>query len=358
MSGLPRQHYSFDWGSGVATKQSTRLKRRGHALKVGLVSDTHESEDPQTLINLLLSLRCDLHVHLGDVGGARGVMQAVREFKRTQGSVEGLDEQTRQSYFRLIEQGISPMRAYGEAILGGSPTEREQRRIETRENYTSVIRMLAGLDNAYCLTGNVDRALLRAGVLTDSGGGLDCRLVAWPEWLDFGETAIVLWPSMRVGNAEEGQRLRELVADFASRGQGKRQVVVFGHEQLFKGPQPGVYKSRVKARGLDSVNIPWFEPNPSWHYLVSLFRQLPTKVEVGHVFGHVHDPQDVVQAGIPYLKSASIMHYRLYGLGQRVCEGDRGQGLRRTLPVFYVPSNRVATLSLGLDGLGWEVFAP
>lgn len=341
-----------------AVRQVERGGRGERPLKIGLLSDTHESANPQSLIDRLRGLGCDLHVHLGDVGGARGVMQAVRDFKRSLGSLEGLTDKQRQDYARLTAEGASPMRAYGEAVLGADPEVREQRRRETQESYAEVLRALNDLANVHCLAGNVDKVLFKAGVLTSPDVVHSVTLVTRPVCLEFGHRAVVLWPSMRGRDPEQDRLLRELVADFVGRAEGKRQVVVLGHEQLFKGPVPRVYKSRVEDRGLDAVTVPWFEPSPSWRYLVSFFRQLPPDVEAGYVFGHVHDAQEVIEAGIPHLGRGPGMRYRLYGLGHTVLPADRGMSLRRVLPMYYVPTDRVATLSLGPEGLEWEVFGP
>lgn len=337
------------------------VRRRGRdepPLKIGLLSDTHESGNPRLLVERLRGLGCDLHVHLGDVGGAKGVMQAVRDFKRSLGSLEGLTDKQRQEYARLTAQGASPMRAYGEAVLGADPEVQERRRLETQESYADVLSALSDLANVYWLAGNVDKVLSKAGVLTAPDVGYSVALVKRPTWLEFGQRAIVLWPSMRGRDAEQDRQLRELVAEFVGRARGKRLVVVLGHEQLFKGPVPRVYKSRVEDRGLDAVTVPWFEPSPSWRYLVSFFRQLSPEVEVGYVFGHVHDAQEVIEAGIPHLRGGVSWRYRLYGLGHKVLRADRGRGLRRSVPMYYVPAERVAALSLRSDGVKWEVFEP
>ncbi len=328
------------------------------SLRIGLVSDTHESADPLALINRLNELRCDLHVHLGDVGGSRPVMLAVREFKRSLGSVEGLNERQRLDFDKLVGQGISPMRAYGEAVLGADPALRERRRLETQESYDGVIRALGRLANAYCLAGNVDKALFKAGIVGRSGPARNVTLVTRPQWVGYGDRAVVLWPSLRLNEPNRKEELCDLVADFAQRGRDKRQVVVLGHEQLFKGPPPPVYKSRISAQGLDAVTVPWFEPNPSWHYLISFFRQLPSDAEVSYVFGHVHDAQEVIEAGVPALRSGDglWMQYRLYGLGHRLPPEDEGRHLRRRVRMFYVPIETVAVLTLGSTKVEWEVF--
>jgi hypothetical protein len=325
-----------------------------------LVSDTHESADPLALIDRLQKLRCDVHVHLGDVGGARAFMLAVREFKRSLGSVEGLSEQQREEFAKLVGQGISPMRAYGDAMLGADAALREKRRLETQESYDGVIRALGALANAYCLAGNVDKALFKAGVVGRSGPARNVTLVTRPSWVDFGDRAVVLWPSLRLDEPNRKEEFADLVSDFARRGTDKRQVVVLGHEQLFKGPPPRVYKERVILWGLDAVTVPWFEPTPSWRHLISFFRQLPGDTEVAYVFGHVHDAQEVIVAGVPALRDGDgpAMRYRLYGLGHRLSPQDRGRNLRRCVRMYYVPIETVAVLTLGPGSMEWEAPAP
>lgn len=342
----------------MVRRQGATMPRASQgSLRIGLISDTHESADPQALVARLQRLQADLNVHLGDIGGARCVMDAVREFKRSMGSLERLTERQRQEYARLIEQGLPPMRAYGEAVLGAQQSDREQRRLETQQSYVSTLSALSVLRNVYCLAGNVDNLLLRAGVISDQNGEHAVTLVTRPVWLDCDDSAVVFWPSMRVRDDQDGDRLRGTVAAFVDRAQTKRRVVVLGHEQLFKGPLPRVYKARVQAKGLDAVTIPWFEPSPTWRYLMTLFRMLPPEVETAYIFGHMHDGQEVVNAGMPHLKRPHGLQYRLYGLGHVVSPADRGREGRRCLPMFYVPSERVGVLTLGNEGLKWEVLA-
>jgi hypothetical protein len=330
-------------------------------LRIGLISDTHEADDPVELTRSLKTLDCDWYVHLGDVGGSKSWMQAVRAFKQSMGALEGLSEAQRQDYQQRLQGGASHLRAYAESVLGLDPAGNERRLAEIKANYLAVLNALGEFEHAYCLTGNVDRALFKGGVIEDVRSQYPVTLVTTPLWLDHGDSAVVFWPSMRVENTDRARRLNAIVNDFVERGADKARIVILAHEQIFKGPPPRVYKHRIQAAGLDAVTIPWYEPNPTRHYLGEFLRRLSPQVEITFVFGHVHDPLHVIQAGVPHLLSDHRrlgLRYRLYGLGNNVIERDRGLHLRRQLTLYYVPIERLARLSIGSRGVSWEEIHP
>src|SRR5581483_8638685 len=150
-------------------------------------------------------------------------------------------------------------------------------------------RGVRALPNAVIMSGNTDRNLMGhpgiAALFRDPAQ----RLLVEPALLDFGDRAVIFWPSLRA-RPEEEPGLEAKVEALLDALRGKRQVAVVGHEQLFKGPVPETYRRNVRAAGFDCLTIPHYEPSRSWRFLIHLFRGLDPDVEARYIHGHVHDP--------------------------------------------------------------------
>lgn len=316
--------------------------------RIGIVADTHEASDPQTLVERLEEQHCDFYVHLGDIGGSKLTNKLVHEYKQTLGNLDHLSPADRERFEQLRSQGLTPIWSYIEMRMGGDSELRRQRLIETGDSYALVIGAMSRLHPVYLLSGNVDRALANADNVRPSFERYGIPLVTEPMLVDLGDQAAALWPSMKVLTEEFAQHLEEVVNGFVGELQSKKRVVVLAHEQLFKGPPPKKYIENVERAGYKALTVPYFEPNPTWRQLLRLFRSLPTSVDLVFVHGHVHDPCQVIQAGAPYLRGTSELglEYRLYGLASAGCDGAAGRG-RRTVRIFCVPANEAMVLVLG-----------
>ncbi|MBI4318935.1 MAG: hypothetical protein HY675_10620 [Chloroflexi bacterium] len=341
----------------IATKRFTRTRNDLDGLRIGLVADTHEAQDPVSLIRRLGELGCDYHIHLGDIGGSRLASTLVREFKQRLGNMEHLSREEMHRFDQLKQGGMTPIWAYIETRLGSDPASRSRRVQETQHSYDTVVSEMSKLPATVFISGNIDKSLIKTEVVAPSFARHNARLVVEPSFIDIGATLAVLWPSIKATESQQLRRLEENVSELLHLAENKARVIVFAHEQLFKGPHPPKYKANAEAAGHTPMTVPYFEPNPSWKLLLHFLRTLPPTVGLAFVHGHVHDPQDVIQAGAPYMKgtlSEGLM-YRLYGLGTPAsCHGAIG---RRTLRIFTVPANQVAVLGVGPDGVKFEVLA-
>lgn len=319
------------------------------SLRIGLIADTHEAERPAELISKLASQVCDLHIHLGDIGGSRLASRFVREFKQSLGSVDHLSREDRQCFERLKKQGMSPLWAYIETKLGTDPVSRAKRIVEAQQCYAEVVGAIKNLPNTIMLSGNIDRSLLRARIIEPDVQDNRVPLVTDAQLLDLGSRALILWPSMKREDPSQAKKLDDKVDHFARAVKNKEQVVVMAHEQIYKGPLPTRYKENAESAGYSPTTVPRFEPNPQWQSLLRLFRLLLPSQDVAMVYGHVHDRHHVVQAGAPYLRGTESdgIRFRLYGLGSRFGSSGACSAGRRTIRLFTIPADAAAVLHLG-----------
>jgi hypothetical protein len=322
-------------------------------IRIGLISDTHEAAEPLHLVAQLASLGCDYHVHMGDIGGSWEITNSVRRIKQDENAVAALAPGQRRLFEALLAEGWPVVRAYLHTVLPQDPESSAARLDEAFDNYVAITRGVRALPNAVIMSGNTDRLLMghpgMAALFRDPGQ----RLLVEPGLLDFGARAVVFWPSLRA-RPEDADRLEAIVDRFVEALRGKRQVAVIGHEQLFKGPVPDTYRRNVRAAGFECLTIPHYEPSRSWCHLIRLFRQLDPKVETIYLHGHVHDPDEVLGSGAPYLRRPGGLFYRLFGAGMAPAPGERRNGTRRTVPTNCVPLDRVALLTLD-DAINFEV---
>lgn len=313
-------------------------------MRIGLIADTHEVREPLSLIARLGAIGCQRNVHLGDIAGSWAITEMVRRFKR-EDNLDALSEAQKQRYAEHRGAGLSPVAAYIEAFLGDDVHLRGKRKAEIEKGYSQVAAAMRRLPGAVLLAGNVDNVLLRVPGNRAALERQGVHLLATPEVLEDKEVAILAWPSSRHCEIADLPRLCQKATQLAVE---KGALVVLAHEQLFRGPTPASYRANAAERGWRPTTIPHFEPNPSWPVLLDLFRSLPASVLVSYVSGHVHDPQEVLQAGARYLKGTVLdgMVCRLWGFGGSADAGRlRGRG-RRLLRHFHVPAGRVAVLNV------------
>ncbi len=340
----------------TARMRSTRLGGR-EGYRIGIVSDTHDAQDPVGLIRKLGRQDCDYYVHLGDIGGSRLVAKLVREYKQSLGSLDNLSPEDRRHFHDLRKQGLTPVWAYIETKLGSDLQARSQRLKETRQSWDVVLAEMSKLPDPLFVSGNIDSSLIKTNVVAPEFHRHGLFLIVQPHFLELDSGLAILWPSMKGTEAELVKQLDQTVEQLVELSQNRSRVVILAHEPLFKGPRPHRYMANVEASGLTASTVPYFEPNPSWKLLLRLLRAVPAEVELAFVYGHVHDPHHVIQAGAPYLRGslAEGLEYRLFGLGSPAAQ-YRAKG-RRALRMFCVPSSRVAVLTVGQDSLQFEIVA-
>ena len=330
----------------TSTSSSDMAYSNKRDIRIGIVADTHEASDPRLLIEELGRQSCDFYVHLGDIGGSPLTTRLVHEYKQTLGNLDHLNREDRERFDQLRNQGLTPIWSYIEMRMGESQELRQQRLDETTASYALVIEAMAKLEPVYFVSGNIDRALANSDSVRPAFEKNGVSLITEPRLIDLDDQAVVLWPSMKVLSPEFARNLERVIDDFNGRLRSKRRVVVMAHEQLFKGPPPAKYAENVERAGYKALTVPYFEPSPTWQYLLRLFRALPLSTDLAFVHGHVHDPCQVIQAGAPYLKGTpeAGLEYRLYGIAT-ACNGGIKRG-RRTLRIFCVPANEAMVLML------------
>lgn len=328
-----------------------------HEVRIGLIADTHEADDPVTLIDLLAAERCDLNVHLGDVGSAPLVTRLVRAYKRTTTWYEAFTPEQRARYDANIARGLRGVRAYLDAHLTDDPTLREARERDTIASYESTIEAFRALSEPHVIRGNVDTYWIGHERVRRifTGGGITLHEEATT--LDLGPGALVLWPSARTDPAsrrEVERRTRRLSRDL----RGRERVVVAGHEQIFRGPIPAAYQRNVDAAGLAPTTIPHYAPGAHRDCLLALARALAPESDLALISGHIHDPVEVLGAGAPLLRRRAEpgLEYRLYGLGGR--PGPHPAGGRLAARLFPVAVDEIGIVTISADGVTFDVIRP
>ena len=317
-------------------------------MRVGLVADTHELRDPLPLLRQLAQSECARNVHLGDIAGSWAVTELARRFKRDDGP-GALSEPQRVLYERSRAAGLTPVAAYVEASLGEDAECRKRRREEIERNYSRVVEAMSRLPRPFFLAGNVDNVLVRVGNNAATFDRCGTQLVTSPATWEEGGAAFLAWPSLKKSPDQLWTALGEVGGEAERLATRWGMLVVLAHEQLFRGPVPSAYRVNATRHGKLPSTVPYYEPNPSRAMLLHLLRSLPPRVNVSFVSGHVHDPQEVLQAGAPYLRGAPDegMAYRLWGLGGTASVRTNANQPIRRLRHFHVPAGRVAVLVVG-----------
>lgn len=159
------------------------------------------------------------------------------------------------------------------------------------------------------------------------------------------ETAIIYWPYQEIKTEEDKEKLTKLAEEYRGRIKGKNQVIVFGHEHLFRGPSEETYKKELAKSGIKPKRTPASQPNPTAKYIMRIFKGLNPDAKGVYVFGHLHSPEEEIEKGIKYFhgKEGKIP-MRIFGLGEKIPEEYKGKGTRKTIDLVYVPQGMVAKL--------------
>lgn len=319
--------------------------------RIGLIADTHEADEPVRLTEALARLGCDLYVHLGDVGGAREITAAVRRIKQYPESVGDLSTDRQALHRDFLGRGLSPLRAYLATVLDDQPEARWGRMIETQRNYEAIVEVLAGLPDALCLSGNTDRILMARNQALEAPFALTgLTFLVWPAWREVAGHLIVFWPSLARDQVAD-PRVDAFVGSVIDRAKRQESITVIAHEQLFKGPSPAAYRRNALVRGYRPLTVPNYEPTMSWPPLTRLLRGLPPSARIAFLHGHVHDSNEVLGAGAPYLRRRPDG-----ALEYRVPAGPEAPG--RRIPSYSVPIEHLAVLTLGTEGIRFEAWRP
>lgn len=320
-------------------------------LRIGLISDTHEVDEPIRLAEELTRLDCDFYVHLGDVGGCHEITRAVRQYKQYPESVTDLPDEQYRTFQANLERGLPALRAYLDAVIGQTPAHRLARLSETRGNYEGIVRRLAELSDVLCISGNTDRLLMsRAEQLMAPFLETGLEFLRWPAYRDLAGRLLVFWPSLGRDQVADPS-LTEFIDEVLVVARRYDTIAILAHEQLFKGPAPETYRRNALQRGYRPLTVPHHEPNLSWRHLIRLLQGLPRTAQIVYLHGHVHDANEVLGAGAPYLRRLpdGALSYRVPG-------GDKHPG--RRIPSYSVPIGHLAHLTLGDGAAEFRAWLP
>jgi hypothetical protein len=329
-------------------------------IRIGLISDTHEADEPLAVIEQLRAQKCEWNIHLGDIGGSETSRALVREFKENGHVLDRLTTTQRTHYDALIRQGRRDVLAWLQVTVGDDPVAAATRRQETAISYSSIIMAMRSLPNHRLLAGNVEHINGRGPLIAEVLERHQEALVMHPLTVALDGGTLVLWPSLHPRPSEV--ELRLITEAIRHEIRPDAPVFLISHEQMFKGPIPARYRERVEANGRPPASIPYYEPNTTRMGMLHLLRVLPFTTELALIHGHVHDTDEVIATGAPYLRDrrdSSRLALRLFGLGHRDQRPASGQWQApRRASNYCIPAGRVAILSLDGSSYTMELLPP
>jgi len=329
-------------------------------VRIGLISDTQNLENPEDIVRKLGTEKFDLIIHLGDAAVGPMTNGLVQEGKRIFGIKEGLikgelteteeaDYQQVSSsadFKRFTEQGDHKPRAYMKAKMILDPDLKKRDTQIERERTEKLLIALnkLGIPIKH-LMGNIEMAdPERLSFIQEKESQLGIEGYTEPDFIDLGETALIVWPYQNIDpkrKDEINNTLEKKAEELAQKAAGKKQVIVIAHEHLLKGPLN--YGERAQEACFKKVRLPRLQPQNSYSHLVHLLSELPAETKISYVHGHLHDPKETLKAGMPYLQEEDGKFK--YGVG--IPHTER----YKEINIIYLPHGETAALEINSEGV-------
>lgn len=329
---------------------------------IGLISDTQDLDNPEKIISKftqLKGIKPDMIIHTGDVYTGRLKTELVKTMKQILSIREGLtpgeltqDQESEyqeitnsDSYKRDMDKGLPRLRAYLNCLLVKKPEIQKQDGETERENITKILQSLKKLGVPIKhIMGNADISEeARKEVILDQENQLGIENFSEPQLLDLGEIALIIWPFQNFNPNTQKDISEKLLAktqELAGKTKNKKQIVIFGHEHIFKGPV--AYMKKASEVSQQTPRLPRLQSSPSRNHILYLMKQISPQIPITYIFGHLHDPKEIVEAGMPYIK------------------GDQGKyrfrlpGSFRKINMIYLPQGEIGLLKINSQGVEFE----
>lgn len=298
-------------------------------------------------------------VLMGDLPASEREDSYIREFKAARGDKSKLrfDHPGQEEIFDdIVRKRGWRAGAYRAAKLN-TPTELKIARRGAVERNKSIAEKLHDLPYPIVYTGNAETNSPYGGV-DEAYKEQKISYFTNPELIDLGERALIIWPSQKDPKSlsdEERDSFNELMEKSMRRllkeSEGKKEIIILSHEQLFHGSRK--YEERVKETGSVPYGSPHRGVNPSGKYIRKLISSLPKETRIALVFGHMHDPQNVMLqgTGFKFEETESGGLGRLY-ISSKPDGGDEKN--IRSVELFYIPHNTVGVLQAGGEGFKFK----
>lgn len=336
------------------------IKEREREVRIGLISDTQNLENPEDIIKKLGDEKFDLIVHLGDTAIGPMTDKLAQEGKRILGIKKGLIQGTltqkeeddyqkiasSPDFKRFIERGDPEMRAYRRVKMLLNPDLQEKDSQIEKERIERLLNALNKLGVPIIhVMGNVDVAdKERQSFIQEKEKQLGIEGYTEPNFIDLGETALIVWPYQNIDPKRKDEidsALKRRAEELAQRAVGKKQVIVIAHEHLLKGPLN--YGEKAQEAGFKKVRLPRLQPHSSYSHLVHLLSELPAETKISYIHGHLHDPKETLKAGMPYLQEESGKF--------KFAAGMPGTEKHKEINIIYLPHGETATLEINSEGI-------
>lgn len=346
-----REHLSAEVEKGERLEKSD--------FRIGLISDTQNLDQPETVVDKLQGERLDMVFHTGDIAvGSRMdevVGRAKRIFNIKRGLVQGhLSTEDEKEYGKItamsefeqfVKSGDPDFRAYRRCVMLRDPSIAEEDQKTERDRIQKIVSALAQLGvPASHLMGNVDIAdKPREGTIDETETKAGVQTLKEPSFIDLGEEAgIIVWPYQNINpqDRDADQILRNKAQELAEKAKGKKQILIIGHEHILKGSKD--YAQNSQSTFDRDVRIPRSQPASSRRYLQYLFEHLPADAKIAYTFGHLHDPREVMLAGMPYLREeGGKIHFKV---------GMPGTENERDIEFIYLPQGKAGIVEISKEG--------
>lgn len=360
---------------GIGVEQTKEKEKI--AVRIGVISDTQDIKNPEKVIEKLKMAEqekpFDFVIHLGDLAPSGKLSEYVKEYKILSAKLRE-QEQTGEftdeimEFKKLIESedykkfkkeaeqaDFDSVAIYPSYIIEkAGQAKKIFKNIE--ENNERTIKALKSLKSPVIhQMGNADKGTLqKVEILKKLFDKYELTSYSEPQLMDFGETAMISWPSVGTKDPKIRALLTEKIREFVPKLTNKKQVIILGHEQPFKGPAlPGIYRKRIEKAGHETVRYPAAQFKNIAKYALKIFKQLPPETKMTYLCGHLHDPTEIIEAGIPYLKRKSgqeKIEMRLFGFGEERSENYKDFKGRKTFDIIYLPQGTTGILEVTKNG--------
>lgn len=246
--------------------------------------------------------------------------------------------------------------AYRVARLS-NPELRQKAEEETRKINKNIAKQMGDLPNPLVFAGNAETNSPYGGY-ESSYEEAEIPFYFEPKLIDLGERAIIIWPSVpdpkSLNEAEKqtwDSKIQEIVRKFVQQLEGKKELMIVAHEQLFMGSKN--YKENLADEGKKAYGNPSQGVNPSRPYIHRLISSLPAETKIGFVFGHLHSDEETIKQGT----SLTFLESESGGMGKRLSWNPSVDGTSRQtreIDMFYVPQGQVGILTMGQEGFRFE----
>jgi hypothetical protein len=318
---------------------------------ISIASDIHDPEKISGVVEEMREVGADINLSIGDAFDSVLKNDILRGYKENpQKATEELNDEERKEYDKLVGEGNPPIRAYWLSKIRCNPELLGDIKLELDRAYQIFAEAFSSLPSVGWLSGNLETGYANTSEFSEAkmfDQSLDeIERINIPKVLyEDDEVLGVVFPSL-----DKRELSRQTVLDFLSgltarikEKKDLKSVFVVAHEYLFKGRPVEKFKEKMIEAGITNYQVPFYLPNNYRKELLDFIFKIPEGVDIKFIYGHIHDPKEVTQAGIAFEDSAD-------GLGMKwgVSKKDEGALTRRTrhFDMYQLPLQSVYQIGI------------